>query len=70
MWSLLGTILILGFMVIVGIYKMQQADEHKHEMVAGEPEEIVLLFAAERDVRHGRTTGDEEEPPGGVVECA
>ena len=51
-WSIAGTILILGFMVIVGVFKMQEADETVHETVAGEPEELALLFSAERDVRH------------------
>lgn len=51
-WSILGTLLILGFMVIVGVFKMKEADEDIHEVVAGEPEELALLFSAERDVRH------------------
>uniref|UniRef100_A0A7S3L0E2 EamA domain-containing protein n=1 Tax=Amphora coffeiformis TaxID=265554 RepID=A0A7S3L0E2_9STRA len=51
LWSLAGTVLILGFMVVVGILKMQQADESIHETIAGEPEELALLFSAERDVR-------------------
>ena len=50
-WSVAGTLLILGFMVIVGSFKMQQADDTIHETVAGEPEELALLFSAERDVR-------------------
>lgn len=50
-WSVAGTLLILGFMVIVGIFKMKVADENIHETVAGEPEELALLFSAERDVR-------------------
>ena len=51
LWSVAGTVLILGFMVIVGIAKMQVADEKIHEVVAGEPEELALLFSAERDVK-------------------
>jgi len=49
-WSVAGTLLILGFMMIVGSCKMNQADETMHEMVAGEPESLALLFSAERDV--------------------
>lgn len=51
LWSLAGTLLILGFMMIVGSFKMNQADGSIHETVAGEPEELALLFSAERDVR-------------------
>lgn len=51
-WSIAGTVLILGFMLVVGIQKMKNADENIHETVAGEPEEIALLFSAERDIRH------------------
>ena len=50
LWSLAGTLLILGFMMIVGSFKMKQADGNIHEMVAGEPEELALLFSAERDI--------------------
>ena len=46
-----GTVLILGFMVMVGILKMRLADESIHESVPGEPEELALLFSAERGVR-------------------
>lgn len=55
LWSLGGTVLILGFMVIVGIFKMKYADDNIHETVAGEPEELALLFSAERDVRQTRS---------------
>ena len=37
-------------MVLVGMLKMKDADAKVHETVAGEPEEIALLFAAERHV--------------------
>ena len=47
-WSVAGTLLILGFMMIVGSCKMKQADGNVHELVAGEPEELALLFSAER----------------------
>ena len=53
LWSVSGTVLILGFMSFVGIIKMKQADERIHETVAGEPEEAALLFSSERDVLHG-----------------
>ena len=53
-WSVAGTVIILGFMVIVGIVKMRTADDRIHETVAGEPEELALLFSAERDVRQPR----------------
>lgn len=56
-WSIAGTVLILGFMVVVGLLKMNKADETVHETVAGEPEELALLFSAERDVRHGDPGG-------------
>ena len=69
-WSMAGTVLILGFMVTVGIVKMQRADETVHETVAGEPEEIALLFAAEHDVRHTRTNEPADDPRRGAVECA
>jgi len=52
-WSVAGTVLILGFMIIVGFCKMQQADGTVHETVAGETEEFALGFLAERNVRHG-----------------
>jgi len=35
----------------VGVAKMKEADETIHEPVAGEPEELALLFSAERHVR-------------------
>ena len=50
MWSISGTVLILGFMLIVGNRKMKQADKSIHETVAGEPEEASLLFSSEWDV--------------------
>jgi drug/metabolite transporter (DMT)-like permease len=51
LWSLGGTVLIVGFMVVVGVCKMKEADETIHGAVAGETEELALLFSAERDVR-------------------
>ena len=51
LWSIAGTILILGFMVVVGMLKMQSANPAVHEMVAGETEELALLFSAEHDAR-------------------
>ena len=51
-WSIAGTVLILGFMVIVGTLKMKDADDNIHETVAGEPEELALLFSAEHHVAH------------------
>lgn len=50
-WSVAGTALILGFMVIVGMNKMKDADNKTHETVAGEPEELALLFSAEHGVQ-------------------
>jgi hypothetical protein len=47
-WSLSGTLLILGFMLLVGCLKMKNADPKHHEEVAGETEETALLFASER----------------------
>lgn len=69
-WSMAGTVLILGFMVVVGALKMQNADESIHETVAGEPEEIALLFAAEHDGRHQKSTDESERGGNGTVECA
>lgn len=63
-WSIAGTLLILGFMTIVGVMKMKVADENIHEIVAGEPEELALLFSAERDVhirRHKHQRKEEME---------
>eukprot|EP00523_Entomoneis_sp_CCMP467_P010974 CAMPEP_0168740672 /NCGR_PEP_ID=MMETSP0724-20121128/12109_1 /TAXON_ID=265536 /ORGANISM="Amphiprora sp., Strain CCMP467" /LENGTH=450 /DNA_ID=CAMNT_0008788133 /DNA_START=239 /DNA_END=1591 /DNA_ORIENTATION=- len=68
-WSIAGTVLILGFMMIVGIAKMNVADENIHETVAGEPEELALLFSAERDVFDDESySTDGEDDDGGDVE--
>lgn len=48
-WSLSGTGLILGFMLIVGHSKMKQASSERHEIVAGETEETALLYASEQN---------------------
>ncbi|KAL7532636.1 hypothetical protein ACHAWF_004192 [Thalassiosira exigua] len=50
-WSVCGTVLILGFMVIVATFKMKVADETVHEIVAGETEELALLYSAESHTR-------------------
>ena len=50
LWSLCGSALIVGFMVVVGLFKMREADETIKETVAGEPEELALMFSAQRDV--------------------
>ena len=53
LWSVSGTILILTFMTIVGIQKMNNNNaNHPNVMpetvvVAGEPEELALMFCAE-----------------------
>jgi drug/metabolite transporter (DMT)-like permease len=48
LWSIAGTVLILGFMIVVGMQKMKSSNTK--ETVAGEPEELALLFSIE----HGR----------------
>jgi hypothetical protein len=58
-WSVAGTVLILGFMLIVGRIKMVQASGERHEIVAGESEEAALLYASERDTKSSTTP---EEP--------
>uniref|UniRef100_A0A7R9ZHZ7 EamA domain-containing protein n=1 Tax=Pseudictyota dubia TaxID=2749911 RepID=A0A7R9ZHZ7_9STRA len=61
-WSILGSLLIIGFMAIVGILKMKDADETMHETVAGEPEELALLFSAEHHNRYDCRMIDGSEP--------
>ena len=63
-WSVVGTVLILGFMLYVGHAKMKQADVNKHEVVAGESEETALLYASERNIvmPEGVLSDDDEEP--------
>ena len=62
LWSVLGTILIIGFMMVVGVYKMKQQEQYPghlqqdSDVVAGEPEELALLFKAE----HENYQSDEE----------
>mmetsp|Transcript_24156 Transcript_24156/g.51217 ORF Transcript_24156/g.51217 Transcript_24156/m.51217 type:complete len:413 (-) Transcript_24156:102-1340(-) len=49
-WSVAGTVLILGFMVIVGVVKMNESggnDGIHRETVAGEPEELALMISAD-----------------------
>ena len=47
LFSVAGTVLIIGFMALVGFFKMKDATDHDYETVAGETEELALLFAAE-----------------------
>jgi hypothetical protein len=49
-WSVSGTVLILGFMLVVGHLKMKEADTYLHDTVAGETEEAALLYSAERGI--------------------
>ena len=64
LWSVLGTLLIIGFMMVVGVYKMKQQEQHPDHVqqdtavVAGEPEELALLFKAERETYNS----DQERP--------
>jgi drug/metabolite transporter (DMT)-like permease len=61
--SVAGTLLIVGFMVLIGLAKMKEAEEdgswstvREETVVAGETEELALLFAAEHyNVRHDET---------------
>ena len=48
-FSVAGTVLIIGFMALVGFFKMKDATGHDYETVAGETEELALMFAAEHN---------------------
>lgn len=48
-WSVLGTVLILGFMLIVGYTKISEAYETR-ENVAGEMDASALLYASEKNI--------------------
>jgi hypothetical protein len=54
-WSVAGTALILGFMLVIGHSKMKQGNQYRHEVVAGESEEAALLFASERNAEPNAT---------------
>jgi hypothetical protein len=45
-WSIAGTTLILGFMLVVGHLKLTN---NEHPEVAGETEGFALLYASERN---------------------
>lgn len=47
-WSVAGTVLILGFMLVVGHSKLKKDQRDLHEVVAGELEEAALLYSSER----------------------
>jgi drug/metabolite transporter (DMT)-like permease len=60
-WSIAGTVLILGFMMVVGIFKMKTANDTIPPVVVGETQELALLFSAEQDVQHDSSTRRESK---------
>ena len=48
-WSLAGTTLILGFMVVVGYLKLSQDTAVDHPKVVGEAEHTALIYSSERN---------------------
>lgn len=51
-WSVARTVLILGFMVLVGVIKMKMPPvAGVHESIVGEPETAALLFSTSRNVK-------------------
>ncbi|CAB9528215.1 35 member G1 [Seminavis robusta] len=60
LWSFLGTLLIIGFMLIVGILKLNDAELGHDERIAGEPEELAMLFSLEH--QHHPPRNDNNHP--------